>query len=115
MILQNRQNICHISCLDMNNLYGWAMSRYLLYGGLKWLKNVDNFDENSISENSSIGYIIEDDLEYPDELDALHNDCQLAPEKLASSYDMLSDYSNKIEDEHGIKVGDVKKSGSKFR
>ena len=56
----------YISYLDMNNLYGWAMSRYLLYGGFKWLKNVDNFDENSTSENSSIGYIIEVDQEYPD-------------------------------------------------
>ena len=27
-----------ISYLDMNNLYGWAMSRYLLYGRFKWLK-----------------------------------------------------------------------------
>ena len=25
--------------LDMNNLYGWAMSRYLTYGRFKWLKN----------------------------------------------------------------------------
>ena len=28
----------YISYLDMNNLYGWAMSGYLSYGGLKWLK-----------------------------------------------------------------------------
>ena len=54
-----------ISCLDMNNLYGWAMSGYLPYGGFKWLKNVDNFDVNSFSENSPIGYILEVDLEYP--------------------------------------------------
>ena len=33
-----------ISYLDMNNLYGWAMSEYLPYGGFKWLKNVDKFD-----------------------------------------------------------------------
>ena len=30
--------------LDMNNLYGWAMSEYLTYGGFKWLKNFDGFD-----------------------------------------------------------------------
>ena len=47
-----------IEYLDMNNLYGWAMSDYLPYGGFKWLKNVDNFDVNSISEKSPIGYII---------------------------------------------------------
>ena len=27
-----------ITYLDMNNLYGWAMSRYLRYGRFKWLK-----------------------------------------------------------------------------
>ena len=37
-----------ISYLDMNNLYGWAMSEYLPYGGFKWLKNVDKFDVMSI-------------------------------------------------------------------
>ena len=57
-----------ITYLDMNNLYGWAMSGYLPYGGFKWLKNVDNFDINSISEKSPIGYILEVDLEYPEEL-----------------------------------------------
>ena len=82
----------YIPYLDMNNLYGWAMSRYLSYSGFKWLKSVDNFDVNSVSENSLLGYILEVDLEYPDELHALHNDYPLAPEKLAISYDMLSDY-----------------------
>ena len=33
------------------------MNEYLPYGEFKWLKNVDNFDVNSISENSSAGYI----------------------------------------------------------
>ena len=28
----------YISYLDMNNLYGWAMSGYLPYDGFKWLK-----------------------------------------------------------------------------
>ena len=32
--------------LDANNLYGWAMSQYLPYGGFKWLnqKEIDKFD-----------------------------------------------------------------------
>ena len=95
--------------LDMNNLYGWAMSKYLPYGGFKWLTNVDNFDLNSVSENSSIGYILKVDLEYPDELHALHNYYALVPEKLAISYGMLSDHSKKNADEYRIKVDDVKK------
>ena len=82
----------YISYLDMNNLYGWAMSLYLPYGGFKWLKNVDSFDLNSISENSLTGYILEVDLEYPDEFYYRHNDYPLAPEKPAIPYDMLSEY-----------------------
>ena len=96
----------YISYLDMNNLYGWAMSGYLPYGGFKWLKNVDNFDINSISEKSPIGYILEVDLEYPDELQVLHNDYPLAPEKLIKNsripYYMLSDYCKKIADKYEI-------------
>ena len=98
-----------ITYLDMNNLYGWTMSGYLPYGGFKWLKNVDGFDVNSISEKSSIRYVLEVDLEYPDELHVLHNDYPLAPEKLATRYDILSDYSKKIAEEYGIKVSDLKK------
>ena len=99
----------YVSYLDMNNLYGWAMSGYLPYGGFKYLKSVDNFEVNSVSETNPIGYILEVDLEYPDELHVLHNDYPLAPEKLAIPYDMLSDYCKKIADEYEIKVGDVKK------
>ena len=98
-----------ISNLDMNNLYGWAMSEYLPYQGFKWLKNVDKFDVMSINEKSPIGYLLEVDLEYPDELHELHNDYPLAPEKLAVTNDMLSKYCKEIADKYEIKVGDVKK------
>ena len=79
------------------------MCGYLAYSGFKWLKNVDNFDVNLISEKSRIGYILEVNLKYPEELHKLHNDNPLAPEKLAIPYDMLSDYRKKIADEYGIK------------
>ena len=52
------------------------MSPYLSYSGFKWLnkKKINSFCLNSISENSSIRYILEVDLEYPSELHYLHND-----------------------------------------
>ena len=91
-----------ITYLGVNILYGYAMNSYLPYGRFKCLKNVDNFDVNSVSKKSPIWYIFEVDLQYPDELHALHNDYPLAPEKLTLSYDMLSNYCKKIADEYGI-------------
>ena len=81
-----------ITYLDMNNLHGWAMSEYLPYGEFKWLKIVDEFDVNSVSEKSPIGYFLQVDLEYPDQLHELQNYYPLAPEKLAVSSDVLSKY-----------------------
>ena len=97
-----------ITYLDKNNLYGWSMSEYLPYGEFEWLENVDEFDVNSINEKSEIGYFLEVDLEYPNELHELHNDYPLAPEKLAVSSDMLSKYCKKIADKYEIKIVDVK-------
>ena len=91
-----KPSIC-IKYLDMNNLHGWAMSSYLPYGGFKWLQYVDNFDVSSASENSSIGCILEIDLECHDELHVLRNDYPLATEKLEILYDMLSDYCKKVQ------------------
>ena len=58
----------YIEFLDMNNLYGWEIIGYIPCGEFKWLKSVHNFDENSISENSSTKCILEIYLKYPYEL-----------------------------------------------
>ena len=96
---------CYDSCreskyiiyLDSNNLYGWEMSQYLPYSGFKWLnwKEIDRFDADSICENSSIGYILEVDINHPDGLHELHSDYPLAPEKVEISQNMLSTLGNK--------------------
>ena len=77
---------------DANNLYGWTMIQDLPYGGFKILsqKEVDNFDLDSIGENSPIGYIVEVDLEYCKELHNSHSDYLLCPGKIEVSNDMLS-------------------------
>ena len=45
-------------------------------------KEINDFCLNFISENSSIGYILELDLEYPSEFHELHNDYPLAKKNL---------------------------------
>ena len=74
----------YITYLDANNLYGWAISLCLPYSAFKWLnqKEISDFCLNSISKNSSIGYILEVDLKYPSEWHEFHNDYPLAPESL---------------------------------
>ena len=105
----HKKQSAFISYLHMNNLYCWAVSEYLPYEGFNWLKNVDEFDVMSINRKSLIGYLSEVDLKYLDELHKLHNDYPLAPEILAVSSDMLSNYCKKIADKYEIKIGDVKK------
>ena len=106
----SKESIC-ISYLDANNLYSWPMSQYLPYGRFKWLnqKEISDFCLNSTSENSSIGYMSEVDLECPRELHELHNYYPLAPEKLEISQNMLSKYCSNIASKYGIKIGGVNK------
>ena len=96
---------------DGNNLYGWAMNQPLRYCDFNFLtkKEISEFCLNSISENSPIGYILEVDLKYCEELHDSHSDYPLAPEKLEISSDMLSKYCSDIANKYGIKVGGVNK------
>ena len=97
--------------LDANNLYGGAMRQYLPYSELKWLnqKDISDFCLNSISENSLRDYMLEIDLEYPNELHDLHNDYPLAPEKLEISQNMLLNYCFRIANEYGVIICGVNK------
>ena len=79
------------------------------YEKFEWLENTDEFNVITINEKSDIGYILEVDLEYPNELHELDNDYPLAPEKLAVFNDMLSIYCKNIADKYDIKAGDIKK------
>ena len=98
-----------ITYLDKNNLCGWSMSKYLPYEEFKWLENVDELNIMSINEKSNVGYILEVHLKYPKKLHELHNDYPLAPEILAVTNDILSNYCKSIADKCEIKVGDIKK------
>ena len=101
-----------IMCWDMNNLHGTVMIFGCLpHSSFEFLskEEIDGFNLDSIAENSRIGYILEVDLKYPNELHDLHNCYPLAPEKIDVTYDMMSKFCKDIADWHEIKVGGVKK------
>ena len=101
----------NILYLDMNNLYGCAMSQCLPYTNFKWVNNVNEIEQKlmRIKSNSSTGYILEVDLECPKELHDMFNDYPLAPEKINIQKEWLSKYCLKIANEHNITTGTVKK------
>ena len=74
-----------IEYLDVNNLYGWAMSQKLPVNDFKWIKKeeLSKFKEDfikSYDENGNIGYFLEVDIEYPKELFNHHKDLPFLPE-----------------------------------
>ena len=72
----------YIQYLDVNNLYGYAMSQPLPVGGFRWL--TPNEITDMMKEHNKINSCtLEVDLEYPKELHDTHNDYPLAPERVS--------------------------------
>ena len=88
--------------VDANNLYGWAMSQKLPVRNFKFLtpEEIEATDFCSVPDDSDIGYIIECDFKYPENLHDLHNDYPLAPESLVVTKNMLSPFARSFGDTH---------------
>lgn len=73
-----------LAYLDATNLYGWAMRQSLPKCDFQWLvqKDVEQFDVRNIADDSEIGYVLEIDLHYPQNLHDAHNDLPFCPENL---------------------------------
>ena len=74
-------------------------------------QKIDKIEQKlmQIKKDSSTGYILEVDLEYPKKLHDSHNDYLLALEKINIPKEWLSDYCSKIANAHNITTGTVKK------
>ncbi|XP_050529173.1 uncharacterized protein LOC126898823 [Daktulosphaira vitifoliae] len=65
---------------DCNNLYGWAMSQPIPYGGFRWYKGADFLaDLQSLSDTGNTGRIYEVDVSYPQKLHDEYNDLPFLP------------------------------------
>ena len=102
-----RQESKLIIYLDIDNLSGYAMYKFLSKGGFKWI-DPKEFDLNKYTSNSSKGCVLVADLEYPIEL------CEIALEKIKIKREMLSRYQLMIADFRNIPFGNVKKLTPNF-
>ena len=85
--------------LDANNLYGWAMSQPSPVGGFSWMRTMPTEKQiMSWQVNRKTGFILEVDLEYPQEL----HDYPLAPETTQVPGDWYSPYQQALARELGL-------------
>ena len=73
---RNKQ-LSYFQYWDINNLYGSAMSQKLLVKNFKWVKYISKVNESFIkiySKESDKGYFLENDVQYPENLNIFHND-----------------------------------------
>lgn len=94
----SKEDSSFIRYLDANNLYGWAMSQYLPLSNFRWRHELVNkmTEENilAIPDDNDEGYVLNVDLEYPEELHDLHNDYPLAPVRRCVDYEKdISEYT----------------------
>ena len=80
-----------IAYLDANNLYGWAMSKQHPSSGFELMT------DDELDDWTHLSCFLEVDLEYPEDLDDLHNDYPLAPErvKIGNIEKVISNLNNK--------------------
>ncbi|XP_025265427.1 uncharacterized protein LOC112638265 [Camponotus floridanus] len=69
----------YLMYLDINNLYGWAMCQPLPYERFEWVDDLKSLDVMSVTEDSTIGYILEVDLDYPADAHDAHADLPFCP------------------------------------
>ena len=97
--------------VDCNNQYGWAMSQYLPTHGFKWVEDLSMFTEDfikNLKNEQDIGYIMEVDLFYPDNLHDAHDQYPLAPNKVNITEDMLSEHQKQLASKLCCKIGGEK-------
>ena len=85
----NNEESSYIQYLDVNNLYGWAMSKKLPVNGFKWIDNNETVEPiinedfiKDYDENNDKGYIFEVDVKYPKKLHKLHSNLPFLPERM---------------------------------
>ena len=78
--------------IDANNLYGHSMSQYLPYDEIKFDNNITLEDIINTPDDSDIGYFVEVDLKYPDNIKQKTKNFPFASVNKKINPDNFSDY-----------------------
>ena len=82
--------------IDANNLYGHSMSETLPYDEIKFDRNIKLEDILTTPDDSNIGYFIEVDLKYPDNIKEKTKHFSFAPMNKKNNPHDFSDYMKEI-------------------
>ena len=85
-----------VLCFDANNLYGDSMSQPLPYDEIKYDNNNKLEDILNTPDDSDIGYLIEVDLKYSDNIKEKTKNFPFAPVNKKINPDKFSDYMKEI-------------------
>lgn len=91
----------YLQYLDVNNLYGWAMTHPLPINDFIWLTSEEIVELQprifDIEDDDEDGYILEVDLHYPEYLHEYHDDLPFCPEKrkFGSTYKLCATLEDK--------------------
>jgi hypothetical protein len=107
----SNQPTSYIVYLDMNNLYGTAMTEPLPRNNFRFLSDeqLKSFDFTTVPDDSPTGYILEVDLEYPTDLHDSHSDYPLCPESVVINNEDLSPYTRSLAEKLGLSSSHCKK------
>ena len=90
--------------IDANNLYGHSMSQPLPYDEIKFDNNIKLEDILNTPDDSDIGYFIEIDLTYPDNIKEKTKNFPFAPVNKKINPDNFNDYMNEIKSDTYIQT-----------
>ena len=99
----------NIIYIDATNLYGYSMSQFLPYDEIEmWHGHPDHYmnwleEILNTPDDSDIGYFLEVDLKYPDNIEVKTKNFPCCPENKKIDPDKYNDYMNKIKPKNSTK------------
>ena len=86
----------YLTYWDAYNLYGWAMMQLLASKNLKFNTTINLEDILKTEDDNQIGYYVECDFEYPEELHDKFKEFPPCPETIIPKEEWLSDFQKDI-------------------